>query len=1124
MLDPERSERAHRIFENARNLDSMERASFLEEACGGDPEIRNEVESMLVSELDTVGKFAGAAEPLRSDRIGSYRVLRKLGQGGMGSVYLAESLQNGSRKVAIKIVKRGMDSEEILKRFRREQKILAAMKHPNIAQMVEAGTTEDGLPYFVMEYIQGTPIDQYSDGDRLPVAERLKLFRTVCGAVHYAHQNLVVHRDLKPANILVTPDGIPKLLDFGIAKILVADTGPDLTATKFPVMTPPYASPEQVRNENITTGSDVYSLGVLLYQLLTGSVPFAATNRNAEEMIRAIVEEEPQKPSFRVTQSTGTLTPETIAQKRSTTPQKLQNAIEGDLDQIALMALRKEADRRYRSVDELSEDVLRHLQNQPIKARKDTMLYRGAKFLRRNRVAVILSALAVLGLLGVVVVASIIQSRAEKQARLFQEFGQEVSRIEALMRYAYLLPLHDIQPDRKNVEDRLQQIRKRMQELGPVSYGPGYYSIGRGYLSLHRHQEAYDNLMLAWEKYNYKDPVVAEALGLSLAMLYRDKLQEAERLYGKESLENRKRMLEKQYRDAALTYIHQGNTSPEMTESIDAILAFLGKDYSHAMEKADSAARKLSWLYEARMLEGDILVSMASEQNASGNTDVARKRFDEAKAKYLEAAAKAQSDPDVYSRLCALDAIVQNSVIDQAGTAPEAIAIEGIEYCEKSLQADSKNVTPNLIASNIYGRWAYDQAVNGKDCATSVQKAVDFANAALKVEPGNAMAYRSLGNAYSNLAKAELFKAGNAVPMLELADKNLEKASLQMPYDYDLVSLRGTNLVDLARVEAYSGKDPRPFLNKAIPTLKIAVELNPKYFKAYSNLGTAYYMKASYELDSGLDPAASLDEAVSLFQKCIGMNPTYVNAYQYVAVAQLSRGELLKDRGDDPIPALDQAIAAYSKSLEMAPNDAFGFVGLGIGHMKKADRLQRTGKDPMTDVSAAVDAFQKSLHANDQLIWTYLYFAEAEMVAARFAIAEHRPPNAFLDRAETLLQKALAITPTCAECLESRASLYLLSAQNHASLHASYDKDLRLGIESADLALKENPQLATTHAIRGKLLLLQAHLQSGSVRQQVALQAQASLERAFKIKQSLKRDYDGDWQEAKQLSTASDPN
>jgi non-specific serine/threonine protein kinase/serine/threonine-protein kinase len=360
--------------------------------------------------------------------IGNYRIIRQIGQGGMGSVYLAERDDEEFKKlVAIKVVSQGMANEFVIQRFRNERQILASLDHPNIARLLDGGSTEDGRPYFVMEYVQGLPITQYCDEKRLSIAKRLKLFRKVCSAVHYAHQNLVIHRDIKPSNILVTEDGVPKLLDFGIAKLLnpeLVDSNLDVTATFMRLMTPEYASPEQVKGEAITTASDIYTLGVLLYQLLTGHKPYRLTSRSAHEIARVICEQEPEKPSTaikRVETLTGldgtsvTLSPEVISKARDGKPDKLRKRLTGDVDNIVLMAMRKEPERRYASVDQLSNDLHRHLQGLPVIAHGDSLLYRSNKFIRRHKFALLAAALLAVTLLGGIVATTIQKRKAEQR-------------------------------------------------------------------------------------------------------------------------------------------------------------------------------------------------------------------------------------------------------------------------------------------------------------------------------------------------------------------------------------------------------------------------------------------------------------------------------------------------------------------------------------------------------------------------------------------------------------------------------------------------------------------------------------------------------------------------------------
>ena len=426
LMPPERWKRVKALFAEAEGLPPAEREAFLASECAGDDALQEYVERLLRSD-DQAGSLmqppaidlvqAGirgesGTQTIEGERptvperpIGPYKVLKELGHGGMGVVYLAARADEHYRKlVAIKVIKGGLESE-VIRHFRRERQILAGLDHSNISRLFDGGATEDGLPYFVMEYIEGQRLDEYCDSHRLPIVERLRIIQQVCSAVAYAHRNLIVHRDLKPGNILVTAEGVPRLLDFGIARLLNPDLSAEApTATGLP-LTPEYASPEQARGELVTTASDVYSLGVILYELLTGRRPYRLKSRQLVEILKAVCEEEPERPSTavgrteEVTQGARNPTPasaEDLSRTRDCTPEKLRRRLSGDLDNIVLMALRKEPERRYGSVEAFSEDIQRYLVGLPVRARKGTAAYRAGKYVRRHAVGVTAAAAFIL--------------------------------------------------------------------------------------------------------------------------------------------------------------------------------------------------------------------------------------------------------------------------------------------------------------------------------------------------------------------------------------------------------------------------------------------------------------------------------------------------------------------------------------------------------------------------------------------------------------------------------------------------------------------------------------------------------------------------------------------------------
>ena len=356
-------------------------------------------------------------------RIGPYRVVREVGHGGMGNVYLAtRDDEQFQQQVAIKLLKTGLAGDVMRRRFRTEMQILADLNHPNIARLLDGGETTDHVPYLVMEYVEGTSINDYCAEQRLSTDQRLRLFITVCAAVQYAHQHLVVHRDIKPGNILVTHDGDPKLVDFGIAKLLERGARPEspATVTAMHFMTPEYASPEQVRGVSVTTATDVYSLGVVLYEILSGRPPYRLNNRMPHEIAKVILDQDPERPSVAIGTRAKFESTNGSNGRATTTPvvnlPKIRGRLKGDLDNIVLKAIRKEPERRYGSVQQLADDIHRHLTGLPVTARPDTFGYRAGKFIKRQKVAVTAAALVVLTLV-FGIVATLKENRVARTER-----------------------------------------------------------------------------------------------------------------------------------------------------------------------------------------------------------------------------------------------------------------------------------------------------------------------------------------------------------------------------------------------------------------------------------------------------------------------------------------------------------------------------------------------------------------------------------------------------------------------------------------------------------------------------------------------------------------------------------
>ena len=543
-----RAEQVAALFKEAIERDEGEWGPFLRRVCANDAELRSELESLLLhhragrefleqSAAELAGNLEDEQRFTPGECVQHYRIESFLGKGGMGVVYLAEDIRL-DRKVALKLVNAGFGAGSIIRHFRNEQRILASLNHPNIARLYDAGVTDDGQPFFAMEYVDGKRLDDYCEGNHLSIGERLVLFRKVCGAVAYAHQRLVIHRDIKPGNIRVTGEGEPILLDFGIAKLLdpSASLGGEQTVTFASAMTPEYASPEQVRGEAMATTSDVYSLGVVLYKLLTGQAPYRTKTNRPEELARAITEQEPERPSTALkAQDWRREDRESVGLRFTVHDSRL---LRGDLDNIVLKAMRKEPHRRYQSAAEFAEDIRRYLVGLPVIARKDTWSYRSAKFVRRNRIAVGAGALVLIALIGGIIVTAW-EARATRQEKARAESIN--SFLEQLLNYSN--PQVTVAGDTSHpttVTEAMDEAARRL-ESGAFADEPevradlerivatSYAGQGKRQLA-DKHIEKY--LALVTELYGRDHPKTLAASATRAKILFNnDKMVESERLY-----------------------------------------------------------------------------------------------------------------------------------------------------------------------------------------------------------------------------------------------------------------------------------------------------------------------------------------------------------------------------------------------------------------------------------------------------------------------------------------------------------------------------------------------------------------------------------------------------------------
>jgi eukaryotic-like serine/threonine-protein kinase len=562
MRNYERRAQIEALFEAALDRPDDERADWLESECAGDPELLAEVHALLAAHELADRLFPESDPPAGGGRIGPYRVLRELGRGGMGVVYLAER-DDGQfrRRVAIKLVGTTDAEDPIYQRFLAERQILAGLDHPNIARLLDGGLSEEGRPYLVLEYVEGLPITMYCDRHGLGIEERLRLFVRVCEAVQHAHQNLVIHRDLKPSNIMVTAAGQVRLLDFGIAKLL----NPSLSSVPSPAtrvdlraMTPEYASPEQVRGEALSTASDIYSLGVLLYELLTGSRPYTLDAASPADVVAAVCDRDPERPSTRVPQ------------------------LRGDLDSIIMMALRKEPGRRYASSALVAQDIQRHLDGQPVLAHRGTRRYHLGKLIRRHRAATVATVLVlhslIIGLGAALWQASVADRERDRADRARAEAERALDQSEEVT--DFLMGLFDAgsaAPTRDGgqvtARDLLRRGAARADELAdhPEVQARLLDVMGQMYRQLGHYDDAQQHLERAIAVRRELGAPASPDLAFSLIHLswvYRSRGERAEALrLAEEALEIRRAVLAPDHPDVGEAIYQVGRVTADAAEA-----------------------------------------------------------------------------------------------------------------------------------------------------------------------------------------------------------------------------------------------------------------------------------------------------------------------------------------------------------------------------------------------------------------------------------------------------------------------------------------------------------------------------------------------------------------------------
>ena len=923
-MTPERWQQVKGVLQQVLDIPPAKRPAFLDQACEGDETLRQELESLMAAEspegfLETppwshVVFQSALADSWVGRRIGAYEVVALIGEGGMGSVFRGTRAdQQYEKQVAIKIVRQELGTAIALAQFRAERQILANLDHPHIARLLDGGTTETGLPYLVMELVDGEPIDQYCNARKLSIEERLQLFLRVCSGVQYAHQHLVIHRDLKPGNIFVTQDGTPKLLDFGIAKILdpTSATGTsETTMNTMRMLTPEYASPEQVRGEVVTTSSDVYSLGVILFRLLTGQHPFKRQGRPAEEILRATRDSEPPKPSTAARWELATdqsAPPDVRAMQTSEeySREKLSKRLRGDLDNIVLMALRKEPERRYASAEHFAEDIRRHLGSLPVKARPDTFRYRASKFVVRNKKGVIaaacIAAILVVLMAGIVWEGHIARVQRMRAERRFQDVRSLANSL--------IFDVHDSIQDlpgataaRKLIVDKalhyldsLEQesqgdisLRRELAEaykrIGDVQGNEFFANLGDTSNALKSYQKA-----LAIRK--SLPPSSNEDLAGELA-------------------------LAELYRLVSQTQLVEGDVSGALESSQDAVKLMEPIDAAHSSDPKVVLELLGDYQSVANILGGD--VSLSNMGDNEGALVYRRKQLDAAERfnKLENGSARGKGN-------LAIAMSTMGDQLLQAGHANEALQnyLRAQPLFEEVAYHSNRGPRGKYLLDLLHERVSLVQLVKGDLVASTAA-----ANSALKLstelaesDPRDAQSGVTLIEDYKLVADLEsrTGRDRDAVIHMEKAFVLMPKLVAQSPHDTEVQAMVADLNTTAGDIASRKRNYPRAlkYYETSIGVLS-AVAANTKNGGAGQRLGATHNSAGRVQLGQhNLDAAeASFKKAVSLVDEAAKASHPNMQTLYTLADAYTGMGDVETSRASDRRLDRDERIQHWQQS------------------------------------------------------------------------------------------------------------------------------------------------------------------------------------------------------------------
>lgn len=1057
-------------------------------------------------------------------QIGRYKIEKFLGAGGMGVVLKAHDPEL-NRTVAIKVLQ---TADEVLRqRFLREARSQARVEHSHLCRIFDTGE-HNGQPFIVMQYIEGQDLKHACPS--MSIEEKAKVIKEAAEGLQAAHTVGLIHRDVKPSNILVergaADEWIPFVTDFGLAREQ-AEEG--LTETGAVLGTPQYMSPEQVQGEvrKLDRRTDVYSLGATLYEILAGEPAFGGVS-TVQVLVNVIMAD-----------------PLPLRQRCPHIPT--------DLATIVMKCLNKNPLHRYQSARALADDLGHFLDGEPITARPISLPGRVAIKVRRHKAVAVTLGLAFLLVAGFAGYALRTWRNAREQATLAERFGTQAKEIESIMRFAYLLPLHDVRPEKAMVRKRMKGIEDSIRTMGPDAAAFGHYALGRGYLTLHEFRPALRELTLAGEG-GPQIPQVKFALGRVLGELYKEAKENVSRIDNPEERNARQKEIDVKYRDPAVRFLEASRgVKGESPAFVQGLMAFYQGSHEESIRYARQAASEIPWLYEARALEGEAWLEIGVRKAAKGEYKDAFENWKKADMALQQAMGVARSDGSVfeaYERLWGEEMIYGES----SGQLPEDAFKKAGEACRIALAADPENAWMYCLQSRLFSNWAGHLLDHGENPGESIRKALDSAQTSVKLDPSSEWPLIEIGGICIVQAYDETCRGVDPRHTLDLGIQSLQQASRINPNSSEIADGLGNLYEILADFEFSHGDDPRPSIDQAVAAFEKAIRTDPGKASLFNNLGYLLGLRGQFERERGIDPAPSyhralvqyhraseampedytaangtgltqgylsvlemkagkdprplLTQAVQELERATRMNPHAFSTWLNLGFTYFLESEYELSQGLDPRPSVDRAIAMYRHSLSIDPKDYYSLRDMASVLKIRGEFEYRHNIDPTPSLDGARKALRQAHEINPKDLQVFFRESKVECLGARWALRQGKSPRPFFAKAESACEQSLVLSSGKDFLFQGAAEMWRLESEWLLQEKRAAQDALARGIAMASSALQLNPRNDAALAEQGVLRLLQAkQMRDPAGRTESVRLAESDLSAALRMNLLLKRTY-----------------